>query len=121
MESYMPISVSYDPAAALTSSHAVNYGGIDPPARRAIQQVVEHANAGRNDRLSKSWGLYSIGRVPSARKGQLQKLGFSVVLEWQPGPSRRRISRNNSPNSLAIPQISENTAQPGLASQSNGE
>jgi len=117
----MPISVSYDPAASSSSSSlAVNYDVVDPAARRAIQQIVEYANRGQNDRLSKPWGLYSIGRVQSPRKGQIQKLGFSVVLEWQPGPSNLSVSQNTSSTSLSIPQIFENIARLSQVPQSTG-
>jgi hypothetical protein len=116
----MPISVSYDPAASSANNLAINYDAVDPPARTAIQQVVDHANTGQNDRLSKPWGLYSIGRLQSARKGQIQKSGFSVVLEWQPGPLRRRVSRDTPSTSLSIPQTFENMARLSLASQSTG-
>ncbi|KAG8801165.1 hypothetical protein FRC17_006706, partial [Serendipita sp. 399] len=95
LEYRMPISESFSPGTSSGSYLAMTYDTCDPKARRAIAQMVDHANRNQTDLLRKPWGLYSISRInpPKTKKekaaaaagANAQNVGLAIVMQWQPG------------------------------------
>lgn len=110
LESSLPVSSSFDPAAfssaPSTANLSIDYDACDPSGRRAIQNLVDQANSGITDLLRKPWGLRSISRVlPKFRRNHMtslerekeRKSGLAVVLEWQPGPPETSLLDSELP------------------------